>query len=77
MIYNNRNLKTITIPDSVTAIEDHAFDGSIRPENFKLPKNLKTIGEKAFWGFGLPEIEIPDSVTEIGLGAFQESEVLE
>ena len=77
MIYNNRNLKTITIPDSVTAIEDHAFDGSIRPENFKLPKNLKTIGEKAFWGFGLPEIEIPDSVTEIGIGAFQESEVLE
>ena len=37
----------------------------------KLPRTLKRIGKNAFYSTGLVEITIPESVTEIGVGAFE------
>lgn len=61
---------TIIIPESVTSIGDCAFSYETLT-NISLPKNLTSIGKKAFWGCkNLKNIVIPESVTSIGESAF-------
>ena len=42
-----------------------------------LPNSIETIGWNAFWGTPLTKIDIPDSVTYIDVGAFQNCKNLE
>ena len=63
-------LTSITIPECVTAIDDHAFDNCLTLKKIVLPDGLVSIGESAFKDCGLEEIIIPDSVTELGDYAF-------
>ena len=60
-----------TIPNSVTAIGDYAFEGCTGLTSFTIPSSVTTIGDWAFHGCtGLASISIPASVTTIGNYAF-------
>ena len=65
------NLKSVTIPDSVTYIEEYAFTGCEGLTEIVLPAGLQEIGTSAFGGCtGLTSIAIPAGVTKIETGAF-------
>ena len=64
------SLKSITIPDGVTSICDHAF-ASTGLTSITIPDSVTSIDSCAFFYCeGLKSITIPDSVTRIGIGAF-------
>jgi hypothetical protein len=66
-----KNLKKVTIPDSVTSIDARAFEGCTSLTKIDIPDSVISIG---MWAFGdctgLTEINIPDGVTYIGSSAF-------
>ena len=62
---------TLTLPSTVTAIDDCACEGMTGVTQVVLPNGLKSIGAGAFNLSGLTSVDIPDSVTEIGRSAFQ------
>jgi hypothetical protein len=59
----------VSIPDSVTVIDNQAFSGNELKE-LTLPENLVTIGDSAFSNNKLTEIVIPRRVETIGVNAF-------
>ena len=62
---------TYTIPNSVTSIDDGAFDGCNCLTSVTIPNSVTSIGEYAFFGCSsLAEVTIPNSVTYIGSSAF-------
>ena len=68
--FNCACLKSITIPDSVTEIDEYAFSGCQNLKQVVLPRNLKSIGFEAFCDCNsLESITIPDGVERIGLEA--------
>ena len=72
------NLKTLEIPEGVTAIPDHALRDCIYLEEITLPASLESIGEYAFSGnTGLKTVEMKDKVTTLGSYAFQNCTGLE
>ena len=74
-VNNIRN--SYTIPDSVTTINDDAFEFCNDLTSVTIGKNVKTIGEGAFNRCSnLTSITIPDSVTTIGYAAFSRCESL-
>ena len=65
------NLKSITIPDSVTSIGAYAFFGCSSLTDITISDSVTSIGMGAFKDCSsLTSITIPDSVTSIGMGAF-------
>ena len=62
-------LLSVSIPDSVTKIDEGAFRFN-RIKTIKLPSKLNEIGLQAFNGNTLTSVSIPDSVTKVGAGAF-------
>lgn len=61
-----------TVPDSVAAIEPHAFYNADKLSAISLPDSLLNIGNYAFAGCtNLSNIVLPPSVTSIGENAFQ------
>ena len=66
------NLKSITLPNNLTAIGNYAFDGCTGLTNITIPNSVTAIGDYAFNGCtGLTRIEIPNSVITIGERVFQ------
>ena len=67
-----RNFVTsITIPNSVTSIGGHAFEGCTSLTSVTIGENVTSIGGWAFYEcFSLTSVTIPNSVTSIGYGAF-------
>ena len=66
-----RNLKALSMPDSVTFIGERAFEGCEGLESVRLPKGLKALGEFAFFLCNaLKSISIPDGITRIEPGTF-------
>lgn len=66
-----------TIPDSVTSIGEHAFDGCDYLTSVTIPNSVTSIGDWAFsLCFELSSITIPNSVTSIGIRAFENCESL-
>lgn len=64
-------LRSVTIPESVTEIEDEAFYERSSLRNVKLPNKLEKIGQNAFYYcISLESIEIPVSVTTMKEGVF-------
>ena len=72
-LYSNENTETttITIPNSVTRIGDHAFAGSSSLTSIAIPNSVTSIGEWAFSRCsGLTSVTIGSGVTSIGVYAF-------
>lgn len=68
---NCTGLVSITIPNSVTVIENYTFSGCTGLTSITIPNSVTTIGANAFYGCtGLASITIPNSVTSIGSSAF-------
>lgn len=73
-VYNNPqnhdNMTSVTIPSTVKRIEGNAFSGNQTSKNslrnVYLSEGLEFIGEGAFANCLIEEIDIPNSVTEIG-----------
>lgn len=62
-----RNLTNVTIPDTVTMIEEAAFQDCTSLVNVTIPDSVTSIGNGAFHGCSsLIRITIPNSVTSIG-----------
>lgn len=62
--------KNTVIPNSVTAIGNHAFY-SLGITNITIPNSVTTIGDWAFVYNQLTNVKIPDTVTSIGDAAFK------
>ena len=71
------NLKSVVIPNGVTAIEENTFFGCTSLTEVTIPDGLTSIGENAFSGCAsLESVVIPDSVMSIGDYAFSMCESL-
>ena len=69
--FHGSDLKSVTIPNSVTSIRDYAFGYCFGLTSVTIPNSLTSIGEGAFIdGKSLTSIAIPNSVTSIGAWAF-------
>jgi len=69
----SNNLRTIIVPEGVTAIKASAFYQLSSMTNIKLPSTLTSIGNQAFYNCtALDSITIPEGVTSIEDGAFWE-----
>ena len=63
---------TYVVPNSVTRIESHAFDGSTKLFTITFDASLTNIGDYAFNGcYNLPDVTIPNSVITLGGEAFE------
>ena len=66
------SLASVTIPDSVTSIGNHAFRYCHSLASVTIPDSVTSIGPYAFYYcYSLASVTIPDSVTSIGNYAFQ------
>lgn len=75
--FDNPNLATVNLPNTITSIGDHAFDGFTSLASITIPNSVENIGANAFNGcIGLINITIPASVTKIGGLAFSNCENL-
>lgn len=71
--YGNTNITSVTIPNSVQEIGNHAFDGCGHLTTVSLPRSLTRIGNYAFsYCWALASLTIGDQVTSIGEYAFEE-----
>lgn len=65
------NEETYVIPSSVECIEKYAFLNLYKLRKIVFPEGLKKIDDSAFFGCGLNEVQIPQSVDYIGNDAFK------
>ena len=73
---NNKNLKSVELPDSIKEIGDGAFRYCTDLRLTKLPDEVKKIGDDAFKGCENLQLNIlPNKVTEIGKGAFSSTNI--
>ena len=63
-------IKSITIPGSVTSIGENAFSVCSALTSLTINNGVKSIGNHSFAACNLKEISMPDSLTDIGVGAF-------
>ena len=68
---NCENLTNVTIPQSVIFIGPETFYGCTKLKNINLPESVTTIAKDCFCKSGITNIKIPDSVKNLGVGAFQ------
>ena len=70
----NKQLTSISIPDSVTTIGQSAFREN-RLTNVTIPNSVTTIGQSAFSRNRLTSVTIPNRVASIGLYAFANNQL--
>ena len=67
---NHKGITDLILPDSLERICEDAFFGCNNLKNVSGGVNLQVIEDRAFSGCPLDSIRIVDSVTEIGMGAY-------
>lgn len=71
------NLSSVSLPESITIIDDGAFGNCTSLNYIELPQNLTTLGKSAFQGCkSLDNLFIPKDVSYIGVLAFYECDNL-
>ena len=71
--YNSVNIRSISLPSSLTSIPDNCFYGCTSLEEINIPNNVTSIGNHVFQNCtSLESITIPNSITSIGEYAFYE-----
>ncbi|SFB88073.1 leucine-rich repeat domain-containing protein, partial [Ruminococcus albus] len=76
--YDDFEITSIVIPDSVTKIDDSAFEYCSKLESITLPENLKYIGVGAFYKcLSLKSITLPKDLKSIEGGTFENCSSLE
>lgn len=71
MAFSNTNVTKVTIPQSVTFIDDRAFMNCSTLESVNIPDGVTVIGSGVFQRCAaLGEISLHDGITEIGHSAF-------
>lgn len=73
----NNNIVEVTIPDSITVIENGAFDACGSMTTVHFGNNLEVIGAAAFYQTCLEEVNMPDTVSVIGADAFGSTDITE
>ena len=61
---------SVILPTTLETIGESGFGDSYRLQNVEFNSNITEIGDWAFANSGITSIEIPESVTSIGIGAF-------
>ena len=64
--------EAFVVPDGVVEIGDRAFADAVHLRHVTLPPTVRIIGDYAFRGARF-EVNIPASVTEVGIGAYARS----
>ena len=70
------NLKKVTLPDSVTTLDNECFAECSALTEIILPANLNKIGTRAFEKTGLIQLNLPNTVTEIGAFILNENKTV-
>lgn len=65
------SLKTVSLSEGVTSIEEKAFYQSDLSNGIELPNGLQSIGSRAFASTRIKEIRIPHTVTSNGSAMFE------
>ncbi len=65
-VFRNSDITSVELPDTVTEIQDRAFNSCESLVNLKLSKNLEKIGIYGITHTQLTELVMPDSLKEIG-----------
>ena len=75
--FEQTNITSIAIPDSVTVIGKLAFNRCTSLKEVNIPKNskLETIGDGAFYDTRVLKMYLPGGVKTLGSGAFQRTPV--
>lgn len=71
----DNRMKSVSIPGNCTKIAEDAFNGCRKLSAVTLPSNLEIIEDRAFKDTNLNFIELPMTIKEIGLGAFDTYDV--
>lgn len=67
------NIVTLDLSEAVaTSIPNSQFSGRSALYEFKFPQKLQSIGNEAFKGTAIFKVDLPETVTTIGDGAFRE-----
>lgn len=64
------NLQKIFLPTTIVRIDDDAFEYVDHLSYVRLPESLKIIGDEAFYGCALTEVELPDGLDSLGRNVF-------
>ncbi|MCD7729897.1 MAG: leucine-rich repeat domain-containing protein [Oscillospiraceae bacterium] len=65
------------MPDSVTVIGAHAFDGCDQLVEIKIPDSVTWIGSCAFQNCdNLSRVTLPDGISYLGSGSFDENVIV-
>ncbi len=67
----------VVLPDTITFIDNGAFDFCTDLTKVNIPDGVKTIGEAAFSSTALSSIALPDSIRTIGADAFHNTHLTE
>ena len=70
-MFSGHTESSIELPETVTALGDHAFDGFTELTSFTIPKHITSIGKYAFANCtGLTSFTIPTWISTINAGTF-------
>ncbi len=68
-------LKSVTLPKNLTAIDERAFMQCGKLKKLTLPAALTAIGDMAFAYSGLQSLDLPKTVTKLGVTPFYEAAI--
>ena len=69
--FERKGLTSVTIPNSVTTIDDYAFSDNYTLTTVTIGNSVTSIGAYAFFDNAITTLTIPSSVTSIGNMAFE------